>query len=75
MQDIVLWQTTLARVNVMEAQCLHVGSRPPFTADIWAHYHATPRGIVVTKVAMGKVLLGEFLVSLVKLKIVVPHFI
>jgi len=69
----VLGQATLARVNVMEAQCLHLGSCPLFTADVWAHYHGTARGIVVTKVAKGRVLLGEFLVSPVKLKMAVPH--
>jgi hypothetical protein len=59
----------------MELRYLGLGSLPPFTADVWAHYYATPRGIVVTIVAMGEVLLGGFLVSPVKLKMIVPHFI
>ena len=75
MHDFGLGQATLVLVKVMEFQCLRLGSRPPFTADVWAHYHATPRGTAVTEVAMGQVLLVGFLVCHVQLETVVPHFI
>ena len=73
--DIGLGQAKVSTGECHGVWCLRLDLLPPFTLDVWTHYHAIPRGIVVTKVAMGEVLLGGYLVSPVNLKMVVPLFI